>query len=87
MKQLIRLFFTLIMINCSHSYGQQVILKTIELNSFENLGVVRSEYDYISAGMYNNYYKALESNYSIYLKDAGVKNLLFYVDVYAFRTQ
>lgn len=65
---------------------QTIIKKTIDLNSIGKIGIVRSEYDTISSGLFKDYYKVFENSFSKNLIASGVDSVGYLKDVFNFDT-
>jgi len=65
-------------------YSQTIHLKTKELESISNLGIVHSEYDTISLGLYEEYYDIFKNEFTDGFSSAGIKNVMYIPEVLSF---
>lgn len=84
MKKTLLLNIIVILVSSKISYSQTILQKSIELKAIEKLGIIHSEYDSISAGLYSEFYTDFKTAFDKHLKSAGINDLHFISEVLSY---
>jgi hypothetical protein len=84
MKKVLLMSIIVILVSSKFSFSQTILQKSIELKAIDKLGIIHSEYDSISFGLYNEFYTDFKTAFDKNLKAAGIDNFHFISEVLSY---